>query len=111
MKITKCLIGFVFCAYWCSITGGRADNLVVNGDFSQGNTAFSNEYVYIPAGYSYQPQTYAIRSSTTNFNPLLDHFLDHTTGDGLMMIVDGGFAQEVVWQQTVPGACKFVSVN
>lgn len=76
-------------------------NLVINGDFSQGNTAFTTQYGFVASGNSYQPTTYAIRTSSTSFNPGLDYLADHTTGTGLMMVVDGGRAQEVVWEQTV----------
>jgi len=86
-------------------------NLVVNGDFSSGNTGFTSEYTYtsslLPAGVYYvgtNPQAH-----NGNFSPCGDH----TTGNGLMMIVNGDTVPDVgVWSQTVavtPGTDYFFS--
>ena len=90
-----------FCVLLCCVIDIRADDLVTNGDFSQGNTGFATQYTFIPTGYSTQPTTYAVRTASTDFNSALDSFADHTTGNGLMMVVDGGSAQEIVWTQTI----------
>ncbi len=82
-------------------------NLVVNGDFSQGNTAFQSDYKHnrtsacqenfmLPAG------EYAITP-----NPRFNHCyfaacIDHTNGSSCMMAVNGAtIANQVVWKQKV----------
>lgn len=80
-------------------------DLVVNGNFSAGNTGFFTAY-NPPMGGSWGPLswegTYMIST-----NPQLTHtnFLsygDHTTGTGNMMVVNGaGVANTIVWQQTI----------
>jgi hypothetical protein len=79
-----------------------AQNLVVNGDFSAGNSGFSTDYFFIPASQSQTPDTYGIRSSAQNFNPAFTAFGDHTTGTGLMMLVDGyPVPNKIAWSETV----------
>lgn len=84
-----------------------ADNLVVNGDFEAGNTGFYSDYDYVSAeGWStlQPPSVYAIGT-----DPYLYHsawgpgFGDHTSGDGLMMIVNGTTTVPpgIVWGQEV----------
>jgi len=75
-------------------------NLVVNGNFEQGNTGFQSEYkdsTWIEyEGY------YAITT-----NPLLNHrFMnpctDNTTGSGKFMVVNGNqLANRAAWMQTI----------
>ena len=80
---------------------GRAllANLLANGDFELGNTAFSSQYPYVQQTGGYQvfprdPNLYWYAGFTS--------FGDHTTGSGLMMAVDGSTrAGTVVWQETV----------
>ncbi len=98
----------------CTGTGSLivSNELVVNGDFSMGNTGFTtpatagNHYTYVndidwkndeltPEGL------YGIGSNAHNYH---NNFwgVDHTTGDGNFMIVNGfpGSPQPIVWQQT-----------
>ncbi|MFZ4400993.1 MAG: gliding motility-associated C-terminal domain-containing protein [Bacteroidales bacterium] len=79
---------------------GITNNLIPNGDFSQGNTGFTSGYTYTtnlwPEATYYvgtNPQTYH-----ANFAPCTDH----TTGTGNMMIVNGAGVPNVnIWQKTV----------
>lgn len=73
-------------------------NLIVNGDFSAGYTGFSSNYVV-----GNNPGTYQIK-------PAVNGCVDHTTGTGNMMVVDGSTtpasttttpATWTVWAQTV----------
>jgi hypothetical protein len=81
----------------CSITS----NLVVNGDFSSGNTGFSSSYSY-SSGDLHPEGKYDILT-----NPKVDHSNfsacgDHTTGSGNMMAINGATVAGVsVWCQTV----------
>ncbi len=67
--------------------------LVINGDFSTGNTGFTSQYNFTQPMY-YYPGHYGV-------NTLLG---DHTTGSGNLMTVDGAFAANplsVVWQEDI----------
>jgi hypothetical protein len=71
--------------------------LLANGHFEQGNQDFSSDYAFAPnieKGYS------------LSYNPRDDHgqtfFGDHTSGHGLMMIVNGSSnTNDVVWSENV----------
>jgi subtilisin-like proprotein convertase family protein len=90
-----------------------SNELVVNGDFSSGNTGFvtppsgANQYSYVSdiAGNSeLNPEgLYGIGNNANNYHSNFWGF-DHTTGTGKFMIVNGfpGAPQPVVWQQTHP---------
>lgn len=79
-----------------------AANLVVNGDFSAGNTGFGSDYHYAQPMY-WQPDHYSIGTAA-------EGWVDHTTGDGAMLVVDGAFGRNplwTVWRETLsvtPGA-------
>lgn len=80
-------------------------NLIVNGDFSSGNTGFTSDYLFkadLP-GYTqelWNEGTYSVVSNPnyvhTNFAPCSDH-----TGGGEMMVVNGAPSLSQVWCQTV----------
>jgi len=78
-------------------------NLIVNGDFSSGNTGFSTNYTYCNLGNCLNPLVSDGYSIGTN--PNFYHFAfqgaDHTTGLGNMMIVNGSNPLYDVWSQTV----------
>lgn len=81
--------------------------LIVNGDFEQGNVGFTSEYEY----HNYQPEdrvdegTYTIGTDPGGYveSMLWEHSGDHTTGTGNMMIVDGydGSGIKTIWSQTI----------
>jgi gliding motility-associated-like protein len=80
-------------------------NLVVNGDFSSGNTGFSSSYVPGTGG-SYglctNPATYGVDVSPSSLHSLWASFGDHTTGSGKMLVVNG--SQSVganIWCETI----------
>jgi hypothetical protein len=82
--------------------------LVVNGDFSSGNTGFTNAYAYVSTGYTGIPTSglwpeglYGVGTDPTYYHT---NFWgrDHTTNSGKFLIVNGiGSAGVVVWQETV----------
>lgn len=79
------------------ITG---NNLIVNGNFSQGNTGFTSEYV------SSNPNTtegqYLIGTNPVTWNGGMSPCRDHTSANGNMMMVNGSpVAGANVWKQTV----------
>ncbi len=78
-----------------------ASNTIDNGDFEGGNSGFSSDYSYNP-GNLVPEGFYDIID-----NPQLDHpgfapCVDHTSGSGNMMVVNGaGSPNQNVWCQTV----------
>lgn len=91
--------------YICTVQEFDTTNLVVNGDFSAGNTGFSSNYIYGTGGtwgLLSNPGQYAI---STNANLTHNNFVnctDHTTGTGNYMIMNGSSVPNTnVWCQTV----------
>ena len=75
-------------------------NLIVNGDFSQGNSGFSSAYAAITPNTS--EGQYNVGTNPRNWNASLNSCTDHTSGNGNMMMVNGSpVAGSVVWKQTV----------
>lgn len=77
-------------------------NLVVNGDFSAGNTGFGSVYTYSPPPSSILLEGFY--SVFTNPNGVHTGFVamgDHTTGTGNMMIINGAPSPDDVWCQTI----------
>ncbi len=93
-RVTPCLLWAV-CPPWSQ------SNLLINGDFSQGNIGFRSDYTYsstdcTPAGY------YSIGNNPHSCNGAAPSFGDHTTGTGLMMVVNGAVTPGVVaWEEIV----------
>lgn len=81
------------------------NNLVVNGDFSAGNTGFTSQHLYStsnsPDGSS--AGQYYVGNSPGNWNPDFSTCVDHTNGSSNMMLVRGTeFTDLKVWQETIP---------
>ena len=79
-------------------------NLVVNGDFEDGNVGFTSEYIYDPTpnGLYFPGGEYAI-TTDANYNHV-NFFCnnDHTTGFGYFMAVNGADQPNVVvWLDTI----------
>jgi hypothetical protein len=87
-------------ASWTSIA--LADSLLLNGDFSGGNTGFSSQHSYSETSITSEG-LYTIGSDPMLFHPLAyGHFGDHTTGNGLMFMVNASLTPNLyVWQETV----------
>jgi hypothetical protein len=75
-------------------------NLVPNGDFQQGNTLFTSDYGFSPAGNGSEGQ-YTVRSDPFPWNPFFISTFDHSLGTaaGSMMVVNGSpNAGDIVWR-------------
>ncbi|RMD71775.1 MAG: hypothetical protein D6818_07440, partial [Bacteroidetes bacterium] len=76
-------------------------NAIANGDFEQGNTGFTSDYNYNPSNLAFDGNYTVISSPSivyANFPPCVDH----TTGMGQMMVVNGGTTPgDRVWCQSV----------
>ncbi|MBC7947008.1 MAG: PKD domain-containing protein, partial [Chitinophagaceae bacterium] len=84
--------------YFTAETTGT--NLIVNHDFSQGNTGFSSEYSYTNPNTS--DAQYFVGTNPNTWNVGMPACTDHTTGNGNMMLVNGSVADNVkIWTQTI----------
>ena len=80
---------------------GLAQNLVTNGDFEAGPEGFGSDYIYAP-GYNSTEGEFTVRSDPQNWNGEFAATPDHTSGTGMMLVVNGATAPtNVVWEQTV----------
>lgn len=104
------LVAAVIVAAACAITpaGAGADPIIPNANFSLGYSGFSSGYGYLPYPAMESPRLlYPEGVFTVGSNPGFVHdrwadFGDHTTGDGLMMIVNGTrTADMLVWSTSV----------
>ena len=82
-----------------------AGNLVVNGNFDQGNTSFGTDYL-VGTGGTWgpisNPGTYLVTTNANIAHTNFSNCTDHTTGAGNMMVVNGAsIANQNVWCQTV----------
>jgi len=90
-------VGFFFTNDVHSVT----INLVINGDFEDGNTGFTSDYQYsiysiAPAGF------YGVSDDPGKLHFKAESFGDHTSGKGLMMVVNGDVTPGVLlWSETV----------
>ncbi len=92
--------------YYCTTTFiDSSDNLVVNGDFEQGNIGFTTDYgpgVGGAFGLLTNAGTYAINTSPSNVHNNFFSCVDHTSGTGNLMIVNGSNVPNTdVWCQTI----------
>jgi hypothetical protein len=79
-----------------------AQNLAVNGDFESGNAGFTSQYSF---GDVSGPGTYNVGPNPSSTPGAYSHWCncsDHTTGTGMMMIVNGAnSASWPVWEEVV----------
>ncbi len=94
-----CRFGFFAAAF---LTHGAAQNLVINGNFENGNSGFTTQYSF---GNVSNPGTYDIGTSPSSAPGAYGDWCncgDHTTGTGMMLIANGAtFASWPVWEQVV----------
>jgi hypothetical protein len=63
----------------CASASMAAPNLVANGDFEAGNTAFTSGYAFAPGGNGTEGQ-YTVRANPFPWNGLFISAADHTSG-------------------------------
>lgn len=77
------------------------NELVVNGDFSSGNTGFTSEYEFNTTA---SPGRYGITTNPHTANFYWPTCPDHTTGTGNMMWVDASSSTSInIWSETING--------
>lgn len=84
----KILAGMTVGLLLGGIGTATATEMVVNGNFSDGNTGFTTSYRYSDPMF-FQPEHYTVGT--------IESFGDHTTGSGKMMIVDGAYSATPLW--------------
>ncbi len=99
------LVGMLVC--WVTLAGfanaSRGQNVIINGDFRAGATGFQTSYVQ--SSDLTGETRYAVGTDPHLFHPASISFGDHTSGNGLMMMMNGATSAGVTtWQQTVPVA-------
>jgi hypothetical protein len=104
------LVAAVIVAAACALApaSSAADPIIPNAHFSLGYSGFSSSYGYLAYPSVESPRLmYPEGMFTIGSNPGLVHdlwadFGDHTSGDGLMLIVNGNRAADMlVWSTTV----------
>lgn len=77
------------------------NNLITNGNFNAGNSGFTSQYNYNSAS-GFNPGVYNVGSNIQAWYSSMAACVDHTTGNGNMMMVNGATQQNVrVWSQTI----------
>lgn len=87
------------------IGSANALNLATNGDFESGNVGFSSDYTYVSPGANvlYPEGLYTVDTNPFSNHNLFTSMGDHTTGSGMMMIINGVNGGTKVWEQTIGG--------
>lgn len=97
--------------YTLTAFGTTDINLVENGDFEQGNTAFTSSYlngeIFCPTG-PFNPWgnlgcegMYVVTDDPSETHTNFSACGDHTTGDGQMMVVNGSASAINIWCQNI----------
>lgn len=77
-------------------------NLIVNGDFENGNTGFQSDYTSSCIPGQMPQGSYCINTRTDIYWPAWKPCTDHTSGTGNVYVTDGAiFPDEKIWCQTV----------
>ena len=88
--------------YHVSSVVQEKNNLVVNGDFSSGNTGFTSTYPYVSGYNSLYPEgVYAITTDPFSVHDMAYSFGDHTNGNGNMMAVNGASSPTSFWCENI----------
>ncbi len=103
---------FLYLVFCCTAFKGFAqcpsgtspgNNLITNGDFSNGNTGFYSTYTYCNTNDCLFPlgdNGYSIGSDPSFFHSSFGG-KDHTTGTGNLMVVNGSDSSLIVWRETI----------
>jgi hypothetical protein len=92
--------------YKLRATEVSTNNLIVNGNFSAGNTGFSTDYNYVVDLPGVQNEMWNEGTYAVIHNPNLVHTGfqpcgDHTSGNGNMMVLNGASNFQDIWCQTI----------
>lgn len=85
-------------------TGSSSANILLNGDFSSGNSGFTSGYTYSPGNITPETTYDVVTDPKLSHSGAALNYWDHTsgTGTGNMLAVNGATTSNVtVWSQTV----------
>lgn len=81
-------------------TAKQGNNLIINGDFSNGNTGFTSDYQF--ANPNITEGQYFVGANPNAWNAGLDACHGHTNGNDNMLLVNGASIPGInVWKQTI----------
>jgi gliding motility-associated-like protein len=84
---------------------GIPSNLIVNGDFSSGNSSFSSDYQYLNnAGLNGVQKAYGVVAAANSWFQFFPACTSSAPSGGNMMVIDGSTTNagnDIVWGQTV----------
>lgn len=88
--------------YVVEMIPANGPDLIVNGNFNNGNTGFTSQYIFSPGANPTQG-VYGVFNDANQLSPMyFEHCRDHTSQSGPMMVVDGSpVADQRVWCQTI----------
>ncbi|MBX3242473.1 MAG: gliding motility-associated C-terminal domain-containing protein [Chitinophagaceae bacterium] len=76
------------------------NDLILNGDFSSGNTGFTSEYSYVTNNNG--EGQYFVGPAPATWNPQFTQICGDHTGNGNMLMVNGESTEDrIVWSQTI----------
>lgn len=87
-----------------ALSPAQAANIVINGDFSAGNSGFTSDYGTASGapGSCFPEGVYAVVASPSACHGFWSSFGDHTTGTGNLMAVNGsGTPGTIAWSEVL----------
>ncbi|GJM31861.1 MAG: hypothetical protein DHS20C18_08620 [Saprospiraceae bacterium] len=90
--------------YTVSVMSYNTDNLIFNGDFSQGDMGFTSDYIYGtggPVGLLTSEGQYAIDDNPGDTHNQFVDCNDHSPGTGNMMVVNASGEPDNLWCQEI----------
>ena len=94
---------YVLFASLLFIFSAHSNANIVNGDFELGNTGFNSAYTFVSSTTLLGAGQYTLVTdpSTSHTHQSVVSYGDHTSGSGLMMMVNGATSPITVWSQLV----------
>lgn len=77
------------------------ENLIVNGDFTQGDVGFNSDYILHTGNNNLPDGRYSITRNARTVHGGFSNCSEHTNNDGLMMVVNASGQPNDVWCQTI----------
>lgn len=95
------IIMLAFFIHSNSVAQCNYKNLVVNSDFSDGNSGFSSDYQYCDNKNCLYPEgRYTVGADISSYHSDFEG-MDHTSGNGMFLMVNGAGSPETIWSQTI----------
>jgi hypothetical protein len=98
MKAYAKLTAAIACGLFGFASTGLAApvSLIPNGNFELGNLGFGSDYAFSPLSNTDEGQ-YTIRANPSPWNPFFITAVDHTSGSGNLLVVNGATIDQRVW--------------